>query len=103
MKAALSLFFLLTPLLNAAEDAKLLPPGITKEKAAEGWIALFDGETTYGLKITGPVKVDQGVLVVGGDAAARVETTARFNHFDLTFEYRLDGKSAKFKLKTSAG
>jgi len=78
----------LTPCL-VADDVKL-PPGITKEKAAEGWIAVFDGETTYGFKTHGNVKVQKGDLVLAGGAS--IESTTRFGHAELLVEYRTDGE-----------
>lgn len=67
---------------------KLLPPGVTKEQAAEGWIALFDGETTYGWKAEGPVTVKDGNLVVGGDQAATLTSTSPFLTYEIDIQAR---------------
>jgi len=57
-----------------AQRPPALPPA---EKLAEGWVALFDGETTYGWKIVeGEAVVKDGVLILGGGAtAAKIRTT----------------------------
>src|SRR5438874_756540 len=53
---------------HAAEPAK--PNALTPKEIADGWVMLFDGETTFGWKTEGTVKVEDGKLVLGGEKAA---------------------------------
>ena len=52
----------------AAADEKTKPL-LTEKQLAEGRLLLFDGETTFGWKVTGDVKVVQGSLVLAPDAS----------------------------------
>lgn len=61
-----------------AADGKAKPNTLTPEEIAEGWILLFDGQTTFGWKIDGEAKVEDGALVLGGAKAATAETTTAF-------------------------
>lgn len=45
-------------------------PAVPVKEADEGWVQLFDGETTFGWVVEGPVKVEKGQLVLGGDKPA---------------------------------
>jgi hypothetical protein len=90
MRSSLALLFLALPLIASADDIKL-PPGITKEKAAQGWIALYDGETDYGLKVDGGFKIEKGVLVLQGGAS--LTTTAHFGACDFAIDHRFEGNS----------
>jgi hypothetical protein len=92
------LLLFLAAALNAQEQ-KLLPPGLSKQEAAAGWIALFDGESTYGWKAEGPAKVDDGKLVFGGNTTASLETNASFGAFELMMSYRLEGNNGGFRLR----
>jgi hypothetical protein len=40
---------------------------LSPKEIEEGWILLFDGETTFGWRIDGQSKVENGQLVLGGD------------------------------------
>ena len=59
----------------AAEKDEVNPNRLTPKEIADGWILLFDGQTTFGWKIEGEAKVENGVLVLGGSKAAKAETT----------------------------
>jgi hypothetical protein len=78
-------------LLARAEDGPK-PNTLTPKQAADGWLLLFDGETTFGWE--GDASVDQGALVVGGDKEARLRLTTRFDRCELQGEWRLEGKNA---------
>jgi Domain of Unknown Function (DUF1080) len=69
--------------LVADEAPKSALPS-TKE-AAQGWIALFDGESTFGWTVEGDVKVEKGLLVLGPKRA-----TMRSNTQFLDFQFRVD-------------
>lgn len=73
---------LLIALIRPASAAEPLTP----EQAAEGWIALFDGESTFGWKTTGDVDVADGILHVGGDEPGTVELTTRLGPGELYLE-----------------
>lgn len=83
----------------AAEEEK--PYGAGEKDAAEGWLTLFDGKTTFGWKVEGDVKVEKGALVIGGTKPSRAETTTRFSSGNVGGECTLapstpEGKSASF-------
>lgn len=68
----------------AAEEAK--PNTLTPKEVADGWLLLFDGETTFGWKVDGPAKVENGVFVLaeGGQA----EPTTLFGDCEMAWEWR---------------
>jgi hypothetical protein len=49
----------------AAAQDKPKPNTLTAKEVAEGWILLFDGETSFGWKIEGAAEVKDGVLILG--------------------------------------
>src|SRR5579875_161737 len=91
---------LLTPLLvvslavpcRAADETK--PNTLTSKEIAEGWILLFDGETTFGWDAAGKPAVREGVLIHGGDEDVHAATTTAFQAYELKLEYLIE-KTAK--------
>lgn len=79
---------LATPLC-AAEPAR--PNPLTPKEIADGWILLFDGATTFGSKIDGAAKIENGALVLGGEQAASLATTSAFGSFELRLEKSVRG------------
>ncbi|MFO0970556.1 MAG: DUF1080 domain-containing protein [Gemmataceae bacterium] len=77
---------LLSPAALHAGEAK--PNTLSPKEIADGWILLFDGETTFGLLGDG-WKVEAGELVSPGKDAT-LRPTCRFQDFRLHFEYRLE-------------
>jgi Domain of Unknown Function (DUF1080) len=74
-----------------AED-KPKPNTLTPKEIAEGWILLFDGETTFGWTAEGEAKVKDGILTVGGDKAATLTSNAPLgNGSHFAFLYSVDG------------
>src|SRR5262249_5518612 len=71
---------------RAADEAK--PNTLTSQEVTDGWLLIFDGETTFGWKSNGPVKVESGILTVGATQKARVELTTRFGKCKLVYETR---------------
>jgi hypothetical protein len=71
--------------LRAADDTKL--NSLTPKEVAEGWILLFDGETTFGWQTDGDATVTDGFLVIGGDKAAVATVTTAFGSSEFQFEY----------------
>lgn len=92
---------LLVPVHPAHDDAELLPPGITMKKAFQGWIALYDGATTYGWKAEGNTKVDQGILTIGGEKEASLTTTSFFGGFELMINFRVEGTVGGFMINSA--
>jgi hypothetical protein len=78
-------------LARAADEPK--PNTLTPKEIDEGWILLFDGETTFGLAIEGDAAVKDGVLAVGGDKAAKLSTTTPFGMGTVQFDCRWSGKT----------
>ena len=63
----------------------------------KGWIHLFDGATTFGWKIDGEAKVEDGKLVLGGQKPTTVFTTTHFGPHILSFVFSAQGsKPAEF-------
>jgi hypothetical protein len=82
--------------LWAAEEPK--PNSLTPKEAAEGWVLLFDGQTTFGWNIEGEAKVQDGVLVLGRTKATKAATTTAFDWgnspYALEMELRWDGPTS---------
>src|SRR5262245_16209754 len=55
---------ILIPAVRSDEPAKAAE--LTSKEIADGWILLFDGETTFGLNVAGESQVKDGTLVLGG-------------------------------------
>lgn len=77
---------------NAAE--KPVNPAermLTRARMQDGWICLYDGETTFGWKIDGDSKIAPKGLVLGGGKATTAETTTTFGSFELELDYTMLG------------
>ena len=68
-----------------AED-KPKPNALTPKEIAEGWLLLYDGETTFGWNVEGDAKVKDGKLVIGGEKKTILTPTTRFFAGDLMME-----------------
>jgi hypothetical protein len=81
---------LLVPLAARSGDAAR-PNTLTPKEIADGWLLLFDGETTFGWKLhPEQVQAADGALVLeGGDRGAGTITAGSFGSFALQFEYRI--------------
>lgn len=79
---------------SAAEKDEVKPNRLTPKEIADGWILLFDGETTFGWKIDGEAKVENGVLVLGGLKAAKAETTTAFDWMNAALEVETSWEGA---------
>jgi len=74
---------------TAAADDKPKPNTLTAKEIADGWILLFDGESTFGWKIDGAAEVKDGVLILGkGKKTVAYPTT----NFGVAFEYQLEAR-----------
>ncbi len=73
-------------LARAADEPK--PNTLTPKEIADGWILLFDGETTFGWTVEGPAEVKDGVLVLGGERAAKLTAHFPFPSYRLELQVR---------------
>ncbi|MEX1040910.1 MAG: DUF1080 domain-containing protein [Pirellulaceae bacterium] len=66
-----------------------LKHGLTEEQVADGWIALFDGETTFGWNKAAKINwsIQDGVLEASEGEIGLLATTAQFADFDLRLEF----------------
>jgi len=86
-----ALLFTLVPLSASAQtNANSLAP----QEIAEGWLLLFDGETTFGWKIEGEVKAADGLLVIGGAKPSSLKASTGFQDYDLSFECVQEGPTS---------
>ena len=60
---------------------------LSDKEIAEGWIALFDGESTFGWKVEGEAKVEAGKLILGGTKATTLTQTSTFGPFAYNMEF----------------
>src|SRR5207249_2525476 len=95
--AAIVVLAVASPAL-ADEKDNPKPNALTPKEIAEGWVLLFDGETTFGWapfeyeKGKEPdLAVKDGRLIVSGPGRAARYTT-RVGYFELAGEYRAAGK-----------
>ena len=88
---------LIVSLFGGAVFADDITSGLTEKDIADGWIKLFDGETTFGWSVDGPAKVENGVLTIGGDKPATLTTTNRFGSFEFRIVERAKGAGSKIK------
>jgi hypothetical protein len=95
MRRLLSLLLALSlpAVLVGADDAPK-PNTLTPQEIADGWLLLFDGETTFGWKIDGEAKVERGELVLGGTKRTTAELTMLFGDAEVLVE-RVLGDSAQ--------
>lgn len=107
MKRALSFIFgvsttlALTVAVHGADDAAKAGM-LTKAQIQEGWILLFDGTTPFGWKVEGDSKIEDGVLMLGGDKASKARTNTEFAGYELAFEYVAKGDQARLSVNGQA-
>jgi hypothetical protein len=73
--------------------AERTPNSLSRSEAAEGWIQLFDGETTFGWTPRGDGKwtvQDGAVVFQPGTGGGYFSTTTEFADFDLHAEFWID-------------
>jgi hypothetical protein len=96
MKRLLALVLvLLLPLFLSADEEKKAegkPNALTPKEASDGWLLLFDGETTFGWKIDGEAKVEKGVLVLGGKKPTRASVSTPFSRYKVDLLVDVVGK-----------
>lgn len=67
---------------------------IGKDEAAQGWVNLFDGETTFGWNALGDAKwkVDDGNIVSEDGTGGALWTSAQFADFNFSAKVRVSGE-----------
>lgn len=82
--------------LSAAARAQPSPNSLTREEVTQGWILLFDGETTFGWNSRGEAKwtVQDGVIrAEPGFGGGFLATTSEFADYALRAEFWIDEKA----------
>ena len=80
------------------------PEGLSQDQIFEGWISLFDGETTFGWT---PVtkanwEAKGGTIEVSDGERGLLRTTSQFDDFEMTLEFKADpGTNSGIFLRTS--
>ena len=74
---------------GAADAPK--PNTLTPKEIADGWILLWDGETTFGWRSPNDSKwtIADGMLAPQAGKPGLLVTTATFRDYELQFDYRL--------------
>jgi hypothetical protein len=100
---AIVLLFLAALPLSAGEKQKANT--LTPKEVADGWILLFDGETTFGWNFKGNAKVDNGELVLFGTdkVSTLAKTTSEFGNCEFQYEYRYHAGSRSYSVAKFAG
>ncbi|HEX3148983.1 MAG TPA: DUF1080 domain-containing protein [Gemmataceae bacterium] len=71
-----------------AED-KPKPNTLTPKEIADGWILLFDGETTFGWKTEGDTKVERGLLIAGGEKETVLRSNTHFGDLSVRIDFKI--------------
>jgi len=97
MKPIFRLFGTLLCLFTASmAAAELKPNTLTPQEVADGWLLLFDGESTFGWTPRGDVKweVADGVLCShAGAGSGMLSTTTEFADYQLRADFWVDEKA----------
>lgn len=91
-----------------AQGEKTKPNTLSPKQLADGWILLFDGETTFGwgLRRGNPGKAPQvkdGVLDLGELGDCDLFTSVPFRAFELRFDYQCDTDDTQFAVVSATG
>src|SRR3954471_2571949 len=76
-------FVSILAVVPAFADEKAKPNTLTPKEIADGWILLFDGESTYGWKVEGEAKAKDGVLLLGGEKETTATCKTAFLNYQL--------------------
>ena len=95
---SVTLTFTLAAAAGAADAPK--PNTLTPKEIADGWILLWDGETTFGWRSPNDSQwtIADGMLAPQGDKAGLLVTTSPFRDYELVFEFRRKADSKAFVL-----
>jgi hypothetical protein len=89
MRNALSTLVLLSLAGPAAAQPKAA--SLSTQEVADGWLMLFDGESTFGWKVDGAAEVKDGTLILGKGKKTVAYPTSRFG---TAFEYTIEAAGA---------
>jgi hypothetical protein len=100
MRRILGLVLILAlPVLLVADEHKgeekkadSKPNTLTPQEVRDGWLMLFDGETTFGWKIDGEARVEKGVMIFGGKKPTRASVSTIFPRHGLDVKGTVTGK-----------
>ena len=102
MQFSLYLFIGIFLATSVAFGEEPKPNTLTSKEVRDGWLLLFDGETTFGWKALEVVNKNywefaakDGALVLEGKwgGFAAIEYTSPFRHFELRGEYKVRGRT----------
>jgi len=85
----------------AFADEKPKPNTLTPKEIADGWILLFDGETTFGWKVEGEAKVKDGKLLLGGKTKSSITSMTVFSSCEM--QVALERVQGKWRLVFDTG
>jgi hypothetical protein len=95
MNRLFAAFFVLAIATPAFAEDKPKPNTLTPKEIEEGWILLFDGESTYGWKIDGAAEVKNGVMILGTDKKTTAHVTTHFGtDYEVVLEHQGKGTLA---------
>ncbi|MBX7104545.1 MAG: DUF1080 domain-containing protein [Gemmataceae bacterium] len=84
-----------------AESPK--PNSLDPARASAGWIKLFDGQSTYGWKVEGPGRIENGTLILGGDKPSAARSTVAIDRFEYLLEIQGQGGAGCFVRLSDSG
>lgn len=104
MCRAIPTLFLAMTLAGAthAQEREAKPNTLTPREIAEGWILLFDGETTFGWRVEehgnqkASVQLAEHALDLSKLSSAELVSTSMFGDFEMSFEYRGGNEEISF-------
>lgn len=73
-------------------DGSIQTCDLTQEEINDGWIGLFDGDSTFGWRATSDAnwKVDAGVISVSEGKGGLLRTTSQFDDFELKVQFKIE-------------
>ncbi|MBM3802462.1 MAG: DUF1080 domain-containing protein [Acidimicrobiia bacterium] len=102
-----ALGFLIVALSGSGLLAQSKPNSLTLKEVAEGWILLWDGETTFGWESRGEAewKITDGILTASSGGNGWLANNASFGDFILKADFRTgaDGNSGIFLRSSKEG
>jgi Domain of Unknown Function (DUF1080) len=91
MRAIICVYLLAGFVLASTQPGTNPSNTLTPKEAAEGWLLLFDGETSFGWTAPAPDKLTVKEGTLRFDAADTLQTTTAFHEFALEFQCRIIG------------
>jgi len=82
--------------------SKPAPATLSAKEIADGWIMLFDGESTFGWKVDGAAEVKDGALILGKGKRTIAAPITQFDSFDLAMD-ATGGGQFEFKNARNSG